>query len=82
MIMYERVRKAIFGHRVECKGGDQLAVKAVVWDLDTMGLKKAVYRSDQEPAIRALMRAVNVAWHGELIPEESRQSRFGQQCGG
>ena len=39
------------------------------WFLDSMGIKRAIYKSDQEPALRALLNALKVEWKGELIPE-------------
>ena len=56
-------------------------------DLDELGIHRASYRTDQEPAIIALLNAVKISWKGELVPEESplwgegqpRLSRGGRQ---
>ena len=59
------------GHRVPAKGADPVAVKAVMHDLDSMGIKRAAYRTDQEKSIIALFEAVAREWSGELVPEEA-----------
>ena len=46
-------------------------VSQICEDLDNMGIKRALYKSDQEYSIRALLDAVKVQWKGELVPEVS-----------
>ena len=40
-------------------------------DLDFMGYKRVIHKSDQEPSIVALCDAVKNGWHGEIVPEAS-----------
>ena len=40
-------------------------------DLDFMGYRRVILKSDKEPSIVALCDAVNNGWHGEIVPEES-----------
>ena len=69
LVMYEKTREALFRHRAKAKGADMTVVRQVCEDLNSMGLKRAVYKTDQEASIMALMAAVKVQWKGELIPE-------------
>ena len=71
LVMYERVRRVLYGHRVERKGADPAAVRQIVMNLESMGLKRAAYRTDQEPSIVSLFRAAAAEWSGELVPEEA-----------
>ena len=45
--------------------------KAMMRFLDGLGYKKAILKSDQEPWIVALCKAIKTNWDGELIPEHS-----------
>ena len=40
-------------------------------DLDFMGYKSVIFKSDQEPSIVALCDAVKNGWHGEIVLEAS-----------
>ena len=55
LVMYERVREVLFGHQVNQKGVGPIILKQLVQDLDAMGIKRAIDKSDQEPALRALL---------------------------
>ena len=43
----------------------------IVEDLDTLGYRRVVFRSDNEPSILSLLRAVKVAWTGDAVQETS-----------
>ena len=45
--------------------------RALMADLDFMGYKRVILKSDQEPSIVALCDAVKNGWHGEVVPEAS-----------
>ena len=45
--------------------------KALMTDLDFMGYKRVILKSDQEPSIVALCDTVKNGWHGEIAPEAS-----------
>ena len=53
-------------------------VKKVVRDLDRLGYKRIILKSDQEAPILAVARAVKETWSGEIVPEraprDSKQS--------
>ena len=40
-------------------------------DLDFMGYRRVILKSDQEPSIVALCDAVKYGWHGEIVLEAS-----------
>ena len=46
---------ALYGHRVPAKGADPEVIDQVVRDLDALGFRRVTVKSDQEPAIRALI---------------------------
>ena len=62
LVLYERVRKALYAHVVPAKGVNPQAIKQIVRDLQDLGIKKAVYKTDQENPIKALFDAVRVEW--------------------
>ena len=45
-----------------------------------MGIKRAVYQSDQDPSIKALLAAVNVEWKGGLVPEVAPNGDEDNRC--
>ena len=71
VVLYERTKRYLSGHRVKGKGADQQAAKMLANDLDALGIRRAVYRTDQERSVMALMDAVKIVWSGELVPEEA-----------
>ena len=48
-------------------------VKMIVKDLDTLGYNRVVFRCDNEPSILALLRAVKLAWTGDVVQETSAE---------
>ena len=71
LVMFEQVREVLFAHRVDQKGSNQTALRQLCADLDAMGIKRTIYKSDQEPSIRSLLSTLQVEWKGELVPESS-----------
>ena len=45
----------------------------MVKDLDTSGYHRVVFRCDNEPSILALLRAVKLAWTGDVVQETSAE---------
>ena len=45
----------------------------IVKDLDTLGYHRVVFRCDNEPSILALLRAVKLAWTGDVVQETSAE---------
>ena len=78
--MYDNKTKAIRALPVAAKGTDEEAVKWWFDIIEEMGYvgEKIVLKSDQEPSILALKRAVAVTRDGQTCPIESpvRESKF------
>ena len=61
-----------FAHVVERKGLVDSTTRRLVADLDWLGLRRLVFKSDREPAILALMQAVRESMPTvEFVMEES-----------
>ena len=75
--MHDGVTKSIFAHLIPAKGVDfpscEKVVKMIVQDLDTLGYHRVVFRCDNEPSILALLRAVKLAWTGDVVQEMSAE---------
>jgi len=63
--------KVIFDMVATAKGVNEYMVKRVVQCLDLLGHKRIILKSDQEPALVALLDEVKHRWGGEIIPELS-----------
>ena len=77
LVMHDGVTKSIFAHLIPAKGVDfpscEKVVKMIVKDLDTLGYYRVVFRCDNEPSILALLRAVKLAWTGDVVQETSAE---------
>ena len=72
LIVQDRKSKGIWSHPVPSKGVTHpYPARALMTELDFMGYKRVILKSDQEPSIVALCDAVKNGWHGEIVPEES-----------
>ena len=69
LVMHDGVTKSIFAHFPSC----EKVVKMIVKDLDTLGHHRVVFRCDNEPSILALLRAVKLAWTGDVVQETSAE---------
>ena len=63
--------KALFAHACPCKGAHEAVVARVVSDLDMLGYKRVLVRTDGEPAILDLWNKVKEKWGGEIVKVES-----------
>ena len=67
--------EGVYAHMVPHKGIDfeegELVVEAICRDLDSLGYKRVIFRSDGEPALQALLAAVKRRWDGEVVPQNS-----------
>ena len=64
--------RVTFAHVVERKGPVDSTTRRLVADLDWLGLRKLMFKSDQEPAILAVMQAVRESMPTvEFVMEES-----------
>ena len=75
LVMHDGVTKSIFAHLIPAKGVDfpscEKVVKMIVKDLDVSGYHRVVFRSDNEPSILSLLRAVKLAWTGGDVVQET-----------
>ena len=55
----ERQSKMKFAHLVEEKGPNEYAIEAVNEDVESSGVKRFIFKSDQEPAISSIERKNN-----------------------
>ena len=78
LVMHDGVTKSFFfAHVIPAKGVDlpccKKVVKMIGKDLDTVGYHKVVFRCDNEPAILSFLRAVKLAWTGDVVQETSTE---------
>ena len=72
LVMKDRSSKAKWSNPVPCKGTEDVyALQNILKNLDETGYKKVILKSDQEPAIKALVEAAKTGWSQELIMEKS-----------
>lgn len=63
---------SVFSHALESKEVSEHNIKVLKQDIEYLGLKRFIFKSDGEPAIVALKRAVaKELAHCEILPEES-----------
>ena len=64
-----------FAYLITAKGVDfqscEKVVKMIIKDLDTLGHHRVVF--DNEPSILALLKAVKLAWSGDVVQETSAE---------
>ena len=62
-----------FAHMVEEKGPNEYAIDQVKEDIESMGIRQMIFKTDQGPAIVALRERIIEALGSkvEVIPEES-----------
>ena len=73
VVLRDRASKAIFSHLLPTKGtvGSTYPEKAVLRDLNWLGYKRLVLKTDQENPIKALGAAVKAGFSEDLTLEES-----------
>ena len=73
LVMWDSRSKGLFARLVPSKGTDfeglDIVLKYFAADLDRLGYKKVVFRSDNEFAIVAFLKELKRYWTGEVIPE-------------
>ena len=71
--MWDSRSKGLFARLVRSKGTDfeglDIVLKYFAADLDRLGYKRIVFRSDNEFAIVAFLKELKRYWTGEVIPE-------------
>ena len=79
LVTHDGVTKSIFTHLIPAEEvafpSCEKVVKMIVKDLDTLGYHRVVFRFDfdNEPSILALLRAVKLAWTGDVVQETSAE---------
>ena len=63
--------KAIFAHACPCKGVHGAVVGRIIEDLNSLGYRRVLVRTDGEPAILNLWKKVKEQWWGEVVKVES-----------
>ena len=71
IVLKDRRSGTIKAHLVEEKGVNAYAIKRVGQDIGLLGYRKFIFKSDNEPAIRALKEAIKNERQEEIIMEES-----------
>ena len=71
LVMHDGVTKSILAHLIPAKGLDFPSCEKV--DLDTLGYLRVVFRCDNEHSILAFLRAVKLAWTGDVVQETSAE---------
>ena len=71
VILKDTKSRAIFAHACPCKGKHEAVVTRLVADLDNLGYKRVLIRTDGEPALLDLWAEVKRRWTGEVVKVES-----------
>ena len=77
LVMHDGVTKSIFVHLIPAKGvyfpSCEKVVKIFVKYLYNLGYSRVVFRCDNEASILAFLRAVKLAWTGDVVHETSAE---------
>ena len=77
LVMHDGITKSLFAHLIPANGvgfpSCEKVVKMFGQDLDNFGYRRVVFRCDNEPSILALLRAVKLAWNGDVVQETSAE---------
>jgi hypothetical protein len=72
LVARDRKSKSVWSHAVPSKGIEHpYPSKALLQDIEATGYKRVIVKSDQEPAIIALVNSVKNAFKGDLLVEHS-----------
>ena len=71
LIMFDSESKSKYAYVARQKGADEHLCRRIVDDLDNMGYKEGVMKSDQEPALQALIETIKATWNGDAALENS-----------
>ena len=71
LVLKDTKSRALFAHACPCKGAHESVVSRVVSDLNGLGYKRILVRTDGEPAILDLFKKVKDQWGGEVVKVES-----------
>jgi hypothetical protein len=71
LVMFDSESRGIYAYATARKGYNELLCRQVVNDLDNLGYKDIVLKSDQEPALINLLETIKAAWNGNSVLENS-----------
>ena len=71
IVLKDTHSKTIYAHACPCKGAHEAVVTRLVGDLDAMGYKRVLVRTDGEPAILDLWAKVKERWSGDIVKVEA-----------
>ena len=72
LVLRDTKSRAIFAHACPSKGAHDSVVNRLIGDLDTLGYKRVLVRTDCEASIIDLWSKVRERWHGEIIKMEGQ----------
>ena len=71
IVMKDSRSKGIFAHACPAKGAHPAVVGKIIEDLNALGYRRILVRTDGEPALLDLWRKVKEQWWGEVVKVES-----------
>ena len=71
LVVKDTLSKPIFAHACPRKGAEESVVKRVISDLESLGYKRILVRTDGEPAIVDLWARIKAKWTGEIVKVEA-----------
>lgn len=73
LVLYDARTRGIYAHSVERKGPCLGVCKLFTNELDGLGYRRIVLKSDGEPSLKSFTDTLTRAWTGEVVPERSRK---------
>ena len=70
----------MYAHSVVKKGSNPGACKLIADELDRLGYKKIVLKSDGEPRLVTFLDSVTRSWSGLVVPERSKRGDPQSNC--
>ena len=71
LVIKDTLSKSLFAHACPRKGAEESVVKRIIADLESLGDKRILVRTDGEPAILDLWTRVKQEWAGEIVKVEA-----------
>jgi hypothetical protein len=71
LVMFDSESRGIYAYAADSKGYNERLCRQVVNDLDNLGYKDIVLKSDQEPAMMSFVEIVKANWNGNAVLENS-----------
>jgi hypothetical protein len=71
LVMFDSESRSIYAHAAMRKGYSEHLCQQIVHDLDNLGYKEIVLKSDQEPAMMSLVEIIKANWNGDAALENS-----------